>query len=73
MKPGCGIAAALLALFIMIDLLNGPPHFVIGIIIGIPLYALSAVIAFENPAAALSIAAGGLGIGLVLWRLCRRC
>ena len=69
MKPGCGIAAALLALFIMIDLLNGPPHFIIGI----PLYALFAVIAFENPAAALSIAAGGLGIGLVFWRLCRRC
>ena len=68
-RRGCGIAAALLALVIMIDLLNGPPHFIIGI----PLYALFAVIAFENPAAALSIAAGGLGIGLVLWRLCRRC
>ena len=69
MKPGCGIAAALLALVIMIGLLNEPPHFIIGI----PLYALFAVIAFENPAAALSIAADGLGIGLVLWRLCRRC
>lgn len=69
MKSGCGIAAALLALVIVIDLLNGPPHLTIGI----PLYALFAVIAFENPAAALTIVVGGLGIGLVLWRLCHRC
>jgi len=69
MKPGCGIAAALLALVIVIDLLNGPPHLPLGI----PLYALFAVIAFKNPAAALSFAAGGLGLGLLLWRLCRRC
>ena len=69
MKPGCGIAAALLALVIVTDLLNGPPHLAIGI----PLYALFAVIAFENPAAALTLAAAGLGLGLVLWRLCRRC